>query len=345
MSGNNAFEKGAAGAPGKGAAPEKETTPKKGTAGIPENSVANRLKAIVSGDFDEEEAQEQDATFIADETPWQGGRVSNLVTCVRANNPSPMTYVGTNTWIVANPEKVQGEDTQAIVIDPSPEGEQTQRILDVCAEMGVKVGAIFLTHDHHDHTAGARELANKTGAPIYGPKEEMGADAPCGPFKVDYLLQEGLLYPFEGAPIFEVYKLPGHSSDSMGLLLSEEQLMFVGDVVFRHGPTVVFYPDGNLGDYLASLDLLEDLVKLNKVRIFCPGHGYPVTDPLRAIEATRKHRLERLDQVKKALESGVPCNADALFDAVYEGVDENLRWASLRSIEAQLVYLRCNNEL
>jgi len=66
---------------------------------------------------------------------------------------------------------------------------------------------------------------------------------------------------------------------------------------------------------------------------------------LRAIEATRKHRLERLDQVKKALESGVPCNADALFDAVYEGVDENLRWASLRSIEAQLVYLRCNNEL
>lgn len=304
-----------------------------------ENSVANRLKAIVSGEFDEEEAQKQEATFIVDETPWQGGRVSNLVTCLRADNPSSMTYVGTNTWIVANPEKVQGEDTQCVVIDPSPEGDQTQRILDTCAEMGVKVGAIFLTHDHHDHTAGARELADKTGAPIYGPKEEMGADAPCGPFKVDHLLQEGLLYPFEGAPIFEVYKLPGHSSDSMGLLLSEEQLMFVGDVVFRHGPTVVFYPDGHLGDYLASLDLLEDLVKLGKVRIFCPGHGYPVTDPMRALEATREHRLERLDQVKEALASGVSRDADALFDAVYEGVDESLRWASLRSIEAQLVYL------
>lgn len=304
-----------------------------------ENSVANCLKAIVSGEFDEEEAPAQDATFIVDETPWQGGRVSNLVTCLRADNPSPMTYVGTNTWIVANPEKVQGEDTQAIVIDPSPEGDQTQCILDTCAEMGVKVGAIFLTHDHHDHTAGARELADKTGAPIYGPKEEMGADTPCGPFKVDHLLQEGLLYPFEGAPIFEVYKLPGHSSDSMGLLLSEEQLMFVGDVVFRHGPTVVFYPDGHLGDYLASLDLLEDLVKLGKVRIFCPGHGYPVTDPMRALEATREHRLERLDQVKEALASGVSRDADALFDAVYEGVDESLRWASLRSIEAQLVYL------
>ena len=328
-------EKDTAGAPEKGVecASEKDT---KDTLG---SSVADRLKAIVSGGFDEEEAPAQDATFIVDETPWQGGRVSNLVTCLRADNSSPMTYVGTNTWIVANPEKVQGEDTQAIVIDPSPEGGQTQRILDTCAEMGVKVGAIFLTHDHHDHTAGARELADKTGAPIYGPKEEMGADAPCGPFKVDHLLQEGLLYPFEGAPIFEVYKLPGHSSDSMGLLLSEEQLMFVGDVVFRHGPTVVFYPDGHLGDYLASLDLLEDLVKLGKVRIFCPGHGYPVTDPMRALEATREHRLERLDQVKEALASGVSRDADALFDAVYEGVDESLRWASLRSIEAQLVYL------
>ena len=313
--------------------------PGKDVAGTSESSVANRLKAIVSGEFDEEEAPARDATFIVDETPWQGGRVSNLVTCLRADNSSPMTYVGTNTWIVANPEKVQCEDTQCVVIDPSPEGDQTQHILDTCAEMGVKVGAIFLTHDHHDHTAGARELADKTGAPIYGPKEEMGADAPCGSFKVDHLLQEGLLYPFEGAPIFEVYKLPGHSSDSMGLLLSEEQLMFVGDVVFRHGPTVVFYPDGHLGDYLASLDLLEDLVKLGKVRIFCPGHGYPVTDPMRALEATREHRLERLDQVKEALASGVSRDADALFDAVYEGVDESLRWASLRSIEAQLVYL------
>lgn len=279
------------------------------------------------------------STFIADTEPWQGGRVSSFVACVKADNPSPMTYVGTNTWLIANPDKVQGEDTRCIVVDPSPEGEQTQRILDACEEMGVKVGAIFLTHDHHDHTAGAVELAQRSGAPIYAPKLEMGADTSGGTFKVDYLLEEGLLYPFEGAPIFEIYKLPGHSSDSLGILLSEEQLMFVGDVVFRHGPTVVFHPDGNLADYLASLDLLEDLVNLGKVNVFCPGHGYPIVDPLRSIRATRNHRIERLDQVKQALAAGVSRDADSLFDAVYEGVDEHLRWASLRSIEAQLVYL------
>ena len=79
------------------------------------------------------------STFIADTEPWQGGRVSSFVTCVKADNPSPMTYVGTNTWLIANPDKVQGEDTRCIVVDPSPEGEQTQRILDACEEMGVKV--------------------------------------------------------------------------------------------------------------------------------------------------------------------------------------------------------------
>ncbi len=105
------------------------------------------------------------STFIADTEPWQGGRVSSFVTCVKADNPSPMTYVGTNTWLIANPDKVQGEDTRCIVVDPSPEGEQTQRILDACEEMGVKVGAIFLTHDHHDHTAGAVELAQRAELP------------------------------------------------------------------------------------------------------------------------------------------------------------------------------------
>lgn len=284
------------------------------------------------------------ASFITDETPWQGGRINDFIMCVRADNPSPMTYVGSNTWIVANPEEVKYGNKRCIVIDPSPEGDQTQRILDTCEKEGLEVSVIFLTHDHHDHTAGAQELARLTGAEIYGPKKEMGADTPGGVFEVDHCLEEGLLYPYEGSPIFEVYKLPGHSSDSMGLLLAEQQAIFTGDVVFRHGPTVVFYPDGNLADYMASLDLLEDLVKLNKVRIVCPGHGYVIDDPLRAVEATRQHRVERLDQVKAALAKGVPAEANALFDAVYEGVDENLRWASLRSIEAQLVYLGLSSE-
>lgn len=93
--------------------------------------------------------------------------------------------------------------------------------------------------------------------------------------------------------------LPGHSEDSVGLLLPVEQSLFTGDVLFRHGPTVVFHPDGVLASYFASLDTLERLVREGRVRHFYPGHGYPIDDPLPIIEATRKHRIDRLNQVKK----------------------------------------------
>lgn len=282
--------------------------------------------------------------FVVDDIPWQGGRISKGIVCVRANNPSPMTYVGSNSWIVVDPEAARLGNNRCVVIDPSPAGEQVERILDVCKDYGFTVGAIFLTHDHHDHTEGAVELSRLTGADIYGTKQTMGADTAGGPFEVDHCFKEGFLRPFEGAPLFEIYSLPGHSSDSVGLLVSEERIMFVGDLMFRHGPTVVFYPEGNLADYFASLDLVEELIEFGKIQLICPGHGYVIDDPSGIIQATRDHRMERLDQIKDALAAGVPAEANALFDAVYEGVDERLRWASLRSIEAQLEYLGLSDQ-
>ena len=152
-------------------------------------------------------------------------------------------------------------------------------------------------------------------------------------------LPKGAFHPFEGAPKFEVIALPGHSEDSVGLLLSTEQSLFTGDVLFRHGPTVVFHPDGVLASYFASLDTLERLVREGRVQYFYPGHGYPIDDPLPIIEATRKHRVDRLNQVKEALNAGTPAEPDALFDAVYQGVNPALRMPSIRSIRAQLKFL------
>ena len=305
-----------------------------------------------------------DMGFIKDETPWQGGRVSQRVICMRADNPSPMTYVGTNTWIVAEP----GADL-CMVIDPAPAGAQVQRILEVCRANGLRVGAIVATHDHPDHIEGIPQLAQATAAPVYAPREQriarlmaqsadldvnaVGGGLPGGTVNarpstssvgrgcgaLAHHLPVGPFCPFSGAPEFEVVSIPGHSQDSVGLLLPAEKVLFTGDVLFRHGPTVVFYPDGVLGSYFETLDKLEALVRGGEVQRFYPGHGYPIEDPLAAIEATREHRVDRLNQVREALASGVPANPDALFDAVYQGVDPALRAPSLRSIRAQLKYL------
>lgn len=294
--------------------------------------------------------------FVEDEVPWEGGRVSQRVLCVRANNPSPMTYVGTNTWIVGEPGA-----RACVVIDPAPAGEQMQRILAACEAQSMRVGAIVATHDHPDHIEGIPQLAQATGAPVYAPREQRivrlfagewgSAVGAAGEGMADALpgqqeqgapvhhLTEGTFCPFEGAPKFEVLALPGHSQDSVGLLLPAEKALFTGDVLFRHGPTVVFHPDGVLGSYFETLDKLEALVRAGEVLRFYPGHGYPIEDPLPIIEATRTHREGRLNQVREALAAGTPANPEALFDVVYRGVDPALRAPSLRSIRAQLKYL------
>ncbi len=315
--------------------------------------------------------------FIKDEQPWPGGQVSERAFCLRANNPSPMTYTGTNTYIVSEPGS-----WSCVVIDPAPEGEHIDRILEVCKERGWSVGAIVATHDHPDHINGIPQLAAATGAPVFAPRLQRikelfasvglaGADilgrkpdaadsvissADADMADVDHAgvggaasdgandvelteLRPGEFHPFEGAPRFGVVPLPGHSADSVGLLLEEEQLIFTGDVLFRHGPTVVLYPDGNLSCYLDSLNRLEQLAVRGSVRAICPAHGWPIHEPLQIIKATRQHRRERLQQVEDALASGTPPTPDALFDTVYAGVDPRLKLASVRSIQAQLEYL------
>lgn len=79
--------------------------------------------------------------FIIDETPYAGGKESERVFCVCANNPSPMTYTGTNTWVLA-----EAASPECIVIDPAPAGEHVQNVLNACIEQGLRVGAVVCTH-------------------------------------------------------------------------------------------------------------------------------------------------------------------------------------------------------
>ena len=258
--------------------------------------------------------------FIKDMVPWMGGKVSSRIYCLRANNPSPMTYVGTNTYIVAEPTS-----PECVVIDPAPSGEHVKHIIEHCVNEGLRVGAIVLSHCHADHTEGAAELQSMTGAEIYAP--------------FDSTLLEGDFSPIEGGPAFEVIALPGHSSDSVGLYYPADTAIFIGDVAFRHGPTVVYYPDGVLCDYMESLDKLERLVKERHITVMLPGHGYPITDPVSCLEAARAHRLDRLQQIRKALDEGVAPNAEALVDTIYTDTDPKLKSVAVKSVKAQLLYI------
>jgi len=143
-----------------------------------------------------------------------------------------------------------------------------------------------------------------------------------------------------GGVEIRVVATPGHTSDSLCFHLPDDGptgSVLTGDTILGRGTTVLDYPDGKLGDYLASLDRLEALGGATLL----PAHG-PVLPALDAkCREYRAHREQRLDQIRAALENlGQDASIAAVTDAVYPNVDPSVRWAAETSVAAQLDYLR-----
>jgi glyoxylase-like metal-dependent hydrolase (beta-lactamase superfamily II) len=231
-----------------------------------------------------------------------------VIEVLRAPNPGPMTLDGTNTYVV----QARGG---AIVVDPGP---AVDRHLEAVAALG-PVRAIVLTHGHPDHSAGAPRLAALTGAPV------LARDPVYG----DPL-------PEEVAATLRVIDTPGHTADSVSLLVGDALL--TGDTVLGRGTSVVAHPDGRLGDYLDSLRMLRRLVDTAPVRRILPGHGPEVGTPAEVLDVYLEHRRERLAQVRAALAAGARTPAEVVA-RVYADVDRGLWPAAELSVRAQLEHL------
>lgn len=250
-------------------------------------------------------------------------RSSALTQFILAPNPGPMSLEGTNSYVL----RAAGH-RGAVVVDPGPLDEEHLRAL---AGAG-PVELILITHRHADHTAGSARLHQLTGAPVRAavPAHCHGGGVP---------LQDGEVL---GAASLEarVVATPGHTSDSVCFHLPGDGphgSVLTGDTILGRGTTMLDYPDGTLGDYLGSLDRLESLGPAAVL----PAHG-PVRPSLTdVVRDYRTHRLERLVQIRAALDRlGPDATVGDVADAVYADVDPSVRRAAETSVAAQLHYLR-----
>lgn len=244
--------------------------------------------------------------------------------CILAPNPSPMTLDGTNTWVVAEP----GSES-AVVVDPGPDDDgHLRKVLETVRSSGRRITQIVLTHGHRDHSAGAAALAGLAGAPVLAldPAQRLGSEG----------LADGDVLTAGGCEL-RVVSTPGHSADSVSLLLSADNALLTGDTVLGRGTTVIA-PDGYLADYLRTLDRLRDLAAGAGLRTLLPGHGPVLGDPAGAIDFYIAHRRERLDQVRAALASGARSPAE-IVAIVYADADRSVWPAAEWSVRAQLDYL------
>lgn len=242
-------------------------------------------------------------------------------TLVRADNPSPMTLEGTNTYLLRAPGA-----PGAVVVDPGPRDE---RHLAAVAGHG-PVELILLTHGHPDHAEGARLLHEMTGAPMAAVDRRLVVGAAA--------LRGGEVLAGAGGLQVRVVATPGHTSDSVCFAVEhDEPALLTGDTILGRGTTVVAYPDGRLAAYLASLETVRDLAADRGLTLL-PGHGPAGGDVAERARTYLAHRAERLAQVRAALEQGATTAAEVVR-IVYADVDQSLWPAATLSVRAQLDYL------
>jgi glyoxylase-like metal-dependent hydrolase (beta-lactamase superfamily II) len=257
--------------------------------------------------------------------------LSSLVRRVLAPNPSPFSYTGTQTYIVGTGD--------VAIIDPGPaDPAHIAGILN--ATTGERITAIVCTHTHRDHSPGAQPLAEATGAPIIGCApltiDDSGprADASFDPdYAPDRVLTEGERLTGQNWTL-DAVATPGHTSNHLCYALIEEAALFTGDHVMGWSTTVVSPPDGDMADYMASLDKLIARTDL----VYYPAHGEPVTNPQRFARGLAGHRKQREGQILRLVKEGVGV-IDDMVPRMYAGIDKRLYPAAGRSVLAHLIDL------
>ncbi len=260
---------------------------------------------------------------------------------VRAANPSPLTATGTNSYILGS--------GHVAIIDPGPALPGHLDALLAALEAGERVSHIIVTHAHLDHSALAPALAARTGAEVLafgratdGRSEAMarlvaGGAEPGGgegldhAFAPDRSLADGETVGHATWSVTAVHT-PGHIGGH--LCLAAGDLLFSGDHVMGWASTIVSPPDGDMTDYMASLDRL----RIGAWRRFLPGHGDPVEAPAERIDALLAHRRMREAAILDALATG-PLGLAELVACVYADTPPGLLAAARRNALAHLIDL------
>ena len=241
-----------------------------------------------------------------------------------APNGGPMTGPGTNSYLLGN--------QRLAIVDPGPAIPAHIDSLQA-ALAGRRLEWILVTHTHGDHSPAAAVLAKQTGAVLIGlaPINQAHNDQT---FQPQRLFQHGEVLNF-GEYVLEIIHTPGHVSNHFCYLLQEEGLLFTGDHILQGTTSVILPPDGDMGDYMASLQRLLDY----PLQALAPGHGDIMAEPAMEISKLIRHRQQREAKVIAALERSGPASLDTLTPIVYDDVASHLLPWARRTLLAHLLKL------
>ncbi len=251
-----------------------------------------------------------------------------LIRRVIAPNPGPFTFTGTCSYVVGRGD--------VAIVDPGPaDPRHIGALLDAIS--GERLRYILVTHTHLDHSPAARALKEAAGATIAGCAPHRADPAGSGfdaahdrVYAPDLVLSEGDRLDIGDATL-ETLATPGHTANHLCFALIEEKALFTGDHVMGWSTTVIAPPDGNMRDYMASIEKL----RARDDSIFWPAHGDPVREPQRYLRALLHHRRAREAAILQRLEAGDDLIAEMVAH-IYANVDRRLHRAAAMNVFAHL---------
>jgi glyoxylase-like metal-dependent hydrolase (beta-lactamase superfamily II) len=256
--------------------------------------------------------------FLTEPEPERGARLPVLpgISRIVANNPGPMTYFGTNTYLLDTADGV-------VVLDPGPEGHP-EHVEAILRHTGGRIALILVSHTHHDHVGAVPALQAATGAPTAGFRSSAIAA-----FEPDIRLDHGATVAGMTA-----LHTPGHASDHMCFALAADgqKVLFSADHVMSWSTSIVSPPGGDMRHYFASLNMLLD----RDDDVYLPGHGPKLHEPRGLVREMLTHRMLREQAIAKKLNDG-PSDTYTIMDALYSQLNPRLRQAAERNVLAHLL--------
>ncbi len=272
--------------------------------------------------------------FLRESAPAHGEveQTTALVRRVVCNNPSAFTYRGTNSYIIGR--------GQVMVVDPGPVDEAHMAAL-LRATEGETITGIIITHTHRDHSPGAGPLKAATGAVTYGfgphmTPADQGGEGGDHSFRPDVTVPDLGRIQGQGWALTALHT-PGHCGNHLCFELEGTGTLFTADHVMSWSTSVVSPPDGDMAQYMHSLQRLRD--REGKDDLFLPGHGPPLPEPARFVQKLWDHREERERRVLAALVKVGTATPLELVPAVYGPMDPRLIIPASRSLHSHLIKL------
>jgi glyoxylase-like metal-dependent hydrolase (beta-lactamase superfamily II) len=265
--------------------------------------------------------------FLTEPEPERGANLPVMpgISRIVAGNPGPMTYYGTNTYLIETADGL-------VVLDPGPE-EHPEHVEAILRHTGGAIALILLSHAHHDHFGAVAELKGRTGAPTAGFTRSIDER-----FEADIKLKDG-----ETIAGLTAVHTPGHAADHLCFALKAangDRVLFSADHVMSWSTSVVSPPNGDMKHYFDSLDLLlrrdDD--------VFLPGHGPELREPRTLVQEMRTHRQARENAIAEKLREG-PASTYTLMDTLYSQVNPRLRRAAERNVLAHLLKMEVERKV